>query len=189
MLRSRFGIAWDPSQGERLDAEGRASRQRLIDRAGGPAGYWAEHLARSGNEIALVNQYTPEGTDGRQLRWVGTISTPLAPLPGASLAAMTFLYAPSEMARAIRMYLLFAPERTLFGTDPMAAPMIPIGPETAHLMLCKEHDRARRRVNPPWAASALPRRARRRQRYHAGDAGPWRRTVQRRVGQGRQLAL
>ena len=322
VLRSRFGIAWDPSQGERLDAEGRASRQRLIDRAGGPAGYWAEHLALSGNEIALVNQYTPEGTNGRQLRWVGTISTLLAPLPGAGLAAgrphvgwyletsqsqlrafwaaegqgsagppaslaaylafcdrrvaqmqqqgavavklydayyrslriadvpfaaadalytrgllsplsrddylalqdhllrhlllrcgemklpvhihsshgagpflrlqeadvrnledvltdtrysrtqfvlihggapwheaaaylagnkrhvwvdlsaMPFLYAPSEMARAIRMYLLFAPERTLFGTDPMAAPMIPIGPETAHLMLCQVLRRA-----------------------------------------------
>lgn len=322
VLRSRFGITWDPSQGERLDAEGRASRQRLIDRAGGPAGYWAEHLALSGNEIALVNQYTPEGTNGRQLRWVGTISTLLAPLPGAGLAAgrphvgwyletsqsqlrafwaaegsgsadppaslaaylafcdrrmaqmqqqgavavklydayyrslrmadvpfaaadalyargllsplprddylalqdhllrhllqrcgqmklpvhihsshgagpflrlqeadvrnledvltdtrysrtqfvlihggapwheaaaylagnkrhvwidlsaMPFLYAPSEMARAIRMYLLFAPERTLFGTDPMAAPMIPIGPETAHLMLCQVLRRA-----------------------------------------------
>jgi hypothetical protein len=84
VLRSRFGIAWDPSQGARLDAEGRVSRQRLIDRAGGAAGYWAEHLALSGNEVALVNQYTPEGTDGRQLRWVGTISTLLAPLPGAA---------------------------------------------------------------------------------------------------------
>ncbi len=323
VLRSRFGIAWDPSHGERLDAEGRASRQRLIERAGGPAGYWAEHLALSSNEVALVNQYTPEGTDGRQLRWVGTISTLLAPLPGSGLAvgrphvgwyletsqsqlrafwaaegqgtvngppasltaylafcdrrlvqmqqqgavavklydayyrslriadvsfaaadalytrgllsplarddylalqdhllrhlllrcgemklpvhihsshgagpflrlqdadvrnledvltdarygrtqfvlihggapeheaaaylagnkrhvwvdlsAMPFLYAPSEMARAIRVYLLFAPERTLFGTDSMAAPMVPVGPETAHLMLCKVLRRA-----------------------------------------------
>ena len=323
VLRSRFGIAWDPTHGERLDAEGRAARQRLIERAGGTAAYWAEHLALSGNEVVLVNQYTPEGTDGRQLRWVATISTLLAPLPGAGLAAgrphvgwyletsqsqlrtlwaaerqggavgppatlaaylafcdrrlsqiqqqgavavklydayyrslriadvpfaaadalytrgllsplarddylalqdhllrhlllrcgelklpvhihsshgagpflrlqdadvrnledvltdprfgrtqfvlihggapwheaaaylagnkrhvwldlsaMPFLYAPSEMARAIRTYLLFAPERTLFGTDPMAAPMIPIGPETAHLMLCRVLRRA-----------------------------------------------
>lgn len=323
VLRSRFGIAWDPSQGERLDVEGRAARKRLIERAGGAAGYWAEHLALSGTEVALVNQYTPEGTDGRQLRWVGVVSTLLAPLPGAGLAAgrpnvgwylensqtqlralwaadgqgagagppaslaaylafcdrrlaqmqqqgavavklydayyrslriadvpfaaadalytrgllaplarddylalqdhllrhllmrcgemklpvhihsshgagpylrlleadvrnledvltdtrygrtqfvlihggapqheaaaylagnkrhvwvdlsaMPFLYAPSEMARAIRMYLLFAPERTLFGTDSMAAPMIPVGPETAHLMLCKVLRRA-----------------------------------------------
>jgi predicted TIM-barrel fold metal-dependent hydrolase len=58
------------------------------------------------------------------------------------LSAMPFLYAPSEMARAIRMYLLFAPTRTLFGTDPMAALMIPVGPETAHLMLCKVLRRA-----------------------------------------------
>jgi hypothetical protein len=41
VLRSRFGIAWDPAQGERLTPKGaRASVDRTCRR---PAGYWAEH--------------------------------------------------------------------------------------------------------------------------------------------------
>lgn len=50
---------------------------------------------------------------------------------------MPFLYPPAEMAQVLRTYLLFAPEKLLFGTDPMPAPMVPVGPEVAHLMLCR----------------------------------------------------
>jgi len=53
------------------------------------------------------------------------------------LSAMPFLYARTEMVRALRIYLLFAPERTLFGTDAPGAPTVPAGAEVTHFALSR----------------------------------------------------
>jgi predicted TIM-barrel fold metal-dependent hydrolase len=51
------------------------------------------------------------------------------------ISAMTFLYPTPDLAAAIRKYLTFAPERTLFSTDAGGSPTIPVGPEVHHLAL------------------------------------------------------
>ncbi|MBL8520176.1 MAG: amidohydrolase family protein [Betaproteobacteria bacterium] len=58
------------------------------------------------------------------------------------LSAMPFLYPHLELSAAIRKFLAFSPERTLFGTDPMATAMMPVGAEIAHLGLSRNLRRA-----------------------------------------------
>jgi hypothetical protein len=48
---------------------------------------------------------------------------------------MPFLYPTPDLAAAIRKYLTFAPQRTLFSTDAGGSPTIPIGPDVQHLSL------------------------------------------------------
>ena len=53
------------------------------------------------------------------------------------LSAMPFLYARTEMVRALRIYLLFSPERTLFSTDSPGGPLVPAGAEVTHIALSR----------------------------------------------------
>lgn len=53
------------------------------------------------------------------------------------LSAMPFLYARTEMVRALRIYLLFSPERTLFSTDAPGGPLVPAGAEVTHIALSR----------------------------------------------------
>ena len=53
------------------------------------------------------------------------------------LSAMPFLYARTELVRALRIYLLFSPERTLFSTDSPGGPLVPAGAEVMHIALSR----------------------------------------------------
>ncbi len=93
VLRERFGVDWDPSQGQVLHAAGRAARQRQVAHLGGEAAYWAEQLRLARTETALVNQLDPTGTNRNTLRWVPTASPLLLPFPAPSLEARSPLSA------------------------------------------------------------------------------------------------
>ncbi len=58
-----------------------------MERLGGEAAYWKDHLALTRTAVALVNQEWPEGTNGTTLRWVPFATTLLLPLPAESLAS------------------------------------------------------------------------------------------------------
>ena len=49
------------------------------------------------------------------------------------VSALPFLYPVPELARALRKYLTYAPEKVLFGTDVGAYPGVPVGPEVQHI--------------------------------------------------------
>jgi predicted TIM-barrel fold metal-dependent hydrolase len=53
------------------------------------------------------------------------------------LSAMPFLYSVPDLAAVIEKYLLFAPERTLFGVDAMGYFGTPVGAEFVHLALSR----------------------------------------------------
>ncbi len=93
VLRERFGVDWDPRQGQALHAAASAARQARVDQLGGEAAYWADHLRLARTERALVNQLEPTGIQGDTLRWVPTASPLLLPFPAASLEARSPLSA------------------------------------------------------------------------------------------------
>jgi predicted TIM-barrel fold metal-dependent hydrolase len=53
------------------------------------------------------------------------------------VSAMPFLYPVPELAKVLRIYLTFAPERTLFSTDTMGYIGTPVGTEFVHLALTR----------------------------------------------------
>jgi hypothetical protein len=53
------------------------------------------------------------------------------------VSALPFVYPVPELARALRTYLLYAPEKVLFGTDAVHYPGVPVGAEVQHLALCR----------------------------------------------------
>ncbi|HET8648276.1 MAG TPA: amidohydrolase family protein, partial [Vicinamibacteria bacterium] len=53
------------------------------------------------------------------------------------VSALPFLYPVPELARALRKYLTYAPEKVLFGTDVGAYPGVPVGPEVQHIALSR----------------------------------------------------
>jgi predicted TIM-barrel fold metal-dependent hydrolase len=53
------------------------------------------------------------------------------------VSSLPFLYPVPDLARALRTYLLLAPEKVLFGTDAGPGPGVPVGPEVQHLALCR----------------------------------------------------
>jgi predicted TIM-barrel fold metal-dependent hydrolase len=53
------------------------------------------------------------------------------------VSAMTFLYPVPDLASVLRIYLTFAPERTLFSTDTMSFSGTPVGAEFVHLALSR----------------------------------------------------
>ncbi len=53
------------------------------------------------------------------------------------VSAMPFLYPVPDLAKALRIYLTFAPERTLFSTDTMGFPGTPVSTEFVHLALTR----------------------------------------------------
>lgn len=61
-----------------------AQRLAMVKRLG-DHGYWNNHLDFAATEIALVNQYTSEGTDNKRLRWVPHATPLLYPLPASHL--------------------------------------------------------------------------------------------------------
>lgn len=61
----------------------------------------------------------------------------LKPHVWIDVSAMPFLYSVPELAQVLRIYLRFAPEKTLFGTDVSAYPGVPVGPEIQHVALTR----------------------------------------------------
>ncbi|HJW31744.1 MAG TPA: amidohydrolase family protein [Holophagaceae bacterium] len=93
VLRERFGVDWDPRQGQALHAAASAARQARMDRLGGEVAYWADHLRSARVDLALVNQVEPLDPHPDALRWVPTASPLLLPFPAASLEARSPLSA------------------------------------------------------------------------------------------------
>ncbi len=87
VLKSRFGIDWDPARAEALDRLGRERREGLIARAGGESAYWSEHLDLAGVELALENQEEPITPKNDRLKWVPQPTTLLFPLDSRSIEA------------------------------------------------------------------------------------------------------
>jgi predicted TIM-barrel fold metal-dependent hydrolase len=84
VLRERFGVTmrsdnWPAT----LEAIARA-RAAMVKRLG-PQGYWMNHLDYTRTDVALVNQDTREGIDGKRLRWVPHATTLMFPLPADHL--------------------------------------------------------------------------------------------------------
>lgn len=61
----------------------------------------------------------------------------LKPHVWLDVSALPFVYPVPELARALRTYLLYAPEKVLFGTDAVHYPGVPVGAEVQHLALCR----------------------------------------------------
>ncbi len=80
VLKSRFGIDWDPSRAEELDKLGRERREALVTQAGGEAAYWNQHLDLAGVDLALENQELPISPKHDRLKWVPHATTLLFPL-------------------------------------------------------------------------------------------------------------
>jgi len=87
VLKTRFGIAWDPDRAEALDQLGRERREALIIRAGGESAYWSEHLDLARVELALENQEEPITPKNDRLKWVPNSTTLLFPLDSRAVEA------------------------------------------------------------------------------------------------------
>jgi hypothetical protein len=61
----------------------------------------------------------------------------LKPHVWLDVSALPFVYPVPELAQALRTYLLYAPEKVLFGTDAVHYPGVPVGAEVQHLALCR----------------------------------------------------
>jgi predicted TIM-barrel fold metal-dependent hydrolase len=61
-----------------------AARSKMASRLG-QTGYWLDHLDFTVTEIALVNQNSRQGIDGKRLLWVPHATTLLYPLPAIHL--------------------------------------------------------------------------------------------------------
>ena len=59
----------------------------------------------------------------------------LKPHVWVDISAQPLLYAVPELAANLRMYLRYAPEKVLFGTDVAPYPGVPGGPEVQHVAL------------------------------------------------------
>jgi predicted TIM-barrel fold metal-dependent hydrolase len=84
VIRERFGVVsrgddWKPA----LDSIASA-RAAMVKRLG-EQGYWMNHLDYALTEVALVNQNSRQGIDGKRLRWVPHATTLLYPLPADHL--------------------------------------------------------------------------------------------------------
>jgi predicted TIM-barrel fold metal-dependent hydrolase len=87
VLKSRFGIDWDPGRAQALDQEGKERRETLIREAGGESAYWSQHLDLAGVELALVNQEWPPTQRNDRLKWVPHATTLLYPLDSRHVEA------------------------------------------------------------------------------------------------------
>ena len=61
----------------------------------------------------------------------------LKPNVWVDISSMGFLYPVPDFADVLRRYLLFAPEKVLYGTDAASYPSVPGGAEVQHLMLSR----------------------------------------------------
>ena len=85
-LTERFGVEVGAGGLKAAASEAEKVRAEMIDRLG-PDGYWNDHLNFTKTEFALVSTSSPEGVDGRRLRWVPTGGSLLYPLPAEALLA------------------------------------------------------------------------------------------------------
>jgi len=90
-LTERFGVEVEAGGLEAAASEAEKVRAEMIDRLG-PDGYWNDHLDFTKTEIALVSTSSPEGVDGRRLRWVPTGGALLYPLPAQAVMARSAMH-------------------------------------------------------------------------------------------------
>lgn len=86
VIRKRFGVTVDPDNWPATVEAIKSARATMVKRLG-EHGYWMDHLDYTGTDIALVNQYEENGTDGKRLRWVPHATLFLYPLPAEHLMA------------------------------------------------------------------------------------------------------
>ena len=84
VIRGRFGVAVQPDDWLATIKLIEAARSKMTGRLG-QTGYWLDHLDFTVTEIALVNQNSRHGIDGKRLRWVPHATTLLYPLPANHL--------------------------------------------------------------------------------------------------------
>jgi predicted TIM-barrel fold metal-dependent hydrolase len=79
VIRRRFGVSAQPDNWLATIKMIDGARSKMISRLGQP-GYWLNHLDFTVTEIALVNQNSRQGIDGKRLLWVPHATTLLYPL-------------------------------------------------------------------------------------------------------------
>lgn len=84
VIRQRFGVTAQPDDWAATIKMIDAARGKMVGRLG-QTGYWLDHLDFTLTEIALVNQNSRQGIDGKRLLWVPHATTLLYPLPANHL--------------------------------------------------------------------------------------------------------
>ena len=84
VIRRRFGVTAQPDNWPATIKMIDAARSKMASRLG-QTGYWLNHLDFTVTEIALVNQNSRQGIDGKRLLWVPHATTLLYPLPANHL--------------------------------------------------------------------------------------------------------
>lgn len=79
LLRERFGVTAD-SDNWLATIDAIASARAAMVKRLGQQGYWTDHLDYTLTDIALVNQSSRQGVDGKRLRWVPHATPLLFPL-------------------------------------------------------------------------------------------------------------
>jgi hypothetical protein len=83
-VKDRFGVALRRDDWKSTVAELEKARAAMKARLG-EHGYWMDHLDYTRTDVALVNEDSKTGTDGKRLRWVPHATTLLYPLPAERL--------------------------------------------------------------------------------------------------------
>jgi predicted TIM-barrel fold metal-dependent hydrolase len=83
-LKDRFGVTLRASDWKLTLADLERARAAMKARLG-EHGYWMNHLDYTRTDVALVNDNSRAGTDGKRLRWVPHATTLLYPLPAERL--------------------------------------------------------------------------------------------------------
>lgn len=117
VLKSRFGIDWDPKEGATIDKLGKERREALMKSAGGEDAYWREHLDLAGVDVALVNQEWPLTQTNDRLKWVPYGTTLLFPLDSRNVEARNPMVASDVKAAREAVQKLFKVAR-LSGPPP-----------------------------------------------------------------------
>ena len=84
VIRQRFAVSAQPDDWLATIKMIEAARSKMVTRLG-ETGYWLDHLDFTVTEIALVNQNSRQGIDGKRLLWVPHATTLLYPLPANHL--------------------------------------------------------------------------------------------------------
>jgi predicted TIM-barrel fold metal-dependent hydrolase len=84
VIRQRFDVSAQPDDWLATIKMIDAARSKMASRLG-QTGYWLDHLDFTVTEIALVNQNSRQGIDGKRLLWVPHATTLLYPLPAIHL--------------------------------------------------------------------------------------------------------
>jgi hypothetical protein len=77
-VKDRFGVALRRDDWKSTVAELERARAAMKARLG-EHGYWMDHLDYTRTDVALVNEDSRTGTDGKRLRWVPHATTLLYP--------------------------------------------------------------------------------------------------------------